>query len=110
MTRHRPSPLLPTLSLAILARRLVLVLLLSAASCVQAEQSKLVKINYGMGNSDQGGSGQAQSQYRGWDYLVAKLRADGVPEEMLKAIYQNPRMPYFTPITFKLNPVEQASI
>lgn len=49
---------------------------------------------------------QGNSQYRGWDYLVQRLREDGVPEQQIDSIYKSPRMPEFTEVPFKLKPTE----
>ena len=54
--------------------------------------------------------GNPKSKYRGWDYLVARLKRDGVKEGDLAAIYQDPRMPRFTFIPFKLKPRESSTI
>jgi membrane-bound lytic murein transglycosylase B len=53
---------------------------------------------------------QEFSNYRGWDYLVEKLRADGVSEEIIKKIYLNKKMPKLTTVYFKLKPREPHSI
>jgi membrane-bound lytic murein transglycosylase B len=50
------------------------------------------------------------SLYRGWDYLVERLRLHGVAEPDISAIYSNPEMPYFTFVPFKLRPRESHSI
>lgn len=52
----------------------------------------------------------SQSKYRGWDSLVEKLRASQVDELVLKATYQNRRMPMFSLVTFKLAPRESKAI
>ena len=44
--------------------------------------------------------------YRGWEYLAAKLIADGIPEPAVREIYGSPRMPRFTRVAFALNPRE----
>lgn len=51
-----------------------------------------------------------QSEYRGWDYLVKKLRAQGIAEEEIRNIYQDSRMPYWSEIPFKLKPRETAQM
>lgn len=48
--------------------------------------------------------------YRGWEYLVGQLRQKGIPEARLKAVFEDPRMPAFSSITFKLRPVESSDI
>jgi|GEM_PF-1565936 len=50
------------------------------------------------------------SLYRGWDYLVERLRLHGVKERDLVALYGNPSMPPFTFVPFKLRPRESHSI
>lgn len=44
--------------------------------------------------------------YRGWGYLVAKLRQDGVSENLLRAVYLDHRMPPASFIPFSLRPRE----
>mgnify|MGYP006274754159 CR=1 FL=1 len=46
------------------------------------------------------------SRYRGWDYLVGRLRERGVEERDLVVIYQSPKMPRFSLIQFNLAPRE----
>lgn len=48
--------------------------------------------------------------YRGWEFLVDKLRQKGVPEPRLRSTFTDPRMPLFSMITFKLKPVESPDI
>lgn len=48
--------------------------------------------------------------WKGWDYLVARLIQEGIPLEKLIKIYTDPRMPEMGKITFKLKPVEKKSI
>ena len=48
--------------------------------------------------------------YRGWGYLVEKLKQKGISESRLKSVFEDPRMPPFSLITFKLKPVESADI
>lgn len=52
----------------------------------------------------------ASSRFRGWDYLVGRLRERGVHDQDLALIYQNPGMPRFTYIPFSLAPREKSSI
>ncbi len=48
--------------------------------------------------------------YRGWGYLVERLRANGVSQHDIDAIYTDPRMPEFTFIPFSVRPKEPASM
>ncbi|MBN8549950.1 MAG: lytic murein transglycosylase [Deltaproteobacteria bacterium] len=48
--------------------------------------------------------------YRGWGYLVEKLRQDGISEAELDSVFLDPRMPYFSFISFKLRPREHQAI
>jgi len=48
--------------------------------------------------------------FRGWNFLVGLLHQSGVDEATLKSIYQDPRMPKFTPVHFRLNPREPQDI
>lgn len=44
--------------------------------------------------------------YKGWGYLVAKLKQVGVADDDLEKIYNDPRMPHFTFVPFRLTPKE----
>lgn len=48
--------------------------------------------------------------YRGWDYLVRMLKADGIPQKEIDRVYKSKRMPRFGLITFKLKPKESRDI
>ncbi|MBX7143575.1 MAG: lytic murein transglycosylase [Oligoflexia bacterium] len=48
--------------------------------------------------------------YRGWGFLVEKLRQDGISESTLRTVYQDKRMPRFTDIPFSLQPRETHSM
>ena len=50
------------------------------------------------------------SPYRGWDYLVSRLRENGVSESELRAVYGDRRMPERTFVPFSVKPREPASI
>lgn len=50
------------------------------------------------------------SPYRGWDYLVAKLKADKVPASQLTAVFKNRNFPAFTFVPFAVAPRESSSI
>ena len=50
------------------------------------------------------------SRYRGWDYLVAKLRRDGIDDAQIWAYYEDPRMPPFGEIPFRIKPIETAQM
>lgn len=50
------------------------------------------------------------ASFRGWDYLVQKLRADGVSEETLRSIYADPRMPFLGQVPFALKPRESTAM
>jgi len=52
----------------------------------------------------------ATSRYRGWDYIVSRLRQRGVAEGDIAEIYQNPRLPRFTYIPFSLAPREKSAM
>lgn len=51
-----------------------------------------------------------KSSYRGWDFLVAKLRSDNVPEHRIREVYQSRNMPPLTPVYFSLAPRESKDI
>lgn len=46
------------------------------------------------------------SPYRGWDFIVEKLKADGVSAAQIAAVYQNKKFPWFTEIPFAVKPRE----
>lgn len=50
------------------------------------------------------------STYRGWDFLVGRLRATGVSSTELNRIYRDPQMPWFNFIPFSLKPRESHSL
>jgi membrane-bound lytic murein transglycosylase B len=50
------------------------------------------------------------SRFRGWDYLVERLKQNGVSERDLIEIYSDPRMPERTFVPFSVKPKEPASI
>lgn len=56
------------------------------------------------------GANLQTESFRGWDYLVSRLRANNVSEEDLISIYTDPRMPSFTFVPFSLKPKEPAAI
>jgi membrane-bound lytic murein transglycosylase B len=47
-----------------------------------------------------------EEPFKGWGYLVAKLKQAGVSQEDLEKIYNNPRMPPFSFVPFRLTPKE----
>lgn len=51
-----------------------------------------------------------ESDYRGWNYLVGKLRTKGISEQDLTSIYGSSLMPQFSFVPFKLKPKETSSI
>jgi membrane-bound lytic murein transglycosylase B len=54
--------------------------------------------------------GNPNSKYRGWDYLAGQLRKAGVAQQDIDSIYQDPRMPRFTFIPFKVKPKEASTM
>lgn len=50
------------------------------------------------------------SRVKGWDYLVERLRDNGVSERDLIAIYSDPRMPERTFVPFSVKPREPSSM
>lgn len=50
------------------------------------------------------------SKWRGWDYLVNRLRENGVDDTELSEVYQDARMPVFGFIPFKLRPRESTGM
>lgn len=56
--------------------------------------------------SYRGDSARLDSEYRGWDFVVEKLREKDISESDLDHIYKNARMPRFEHIRFSLAPRE----
>lgn len=50
------------------------------------------------------------SRFRGWDYLVERLKDNGVSERDLLAVYGDPRMPERTFVPFSVTPREPSSM
>ena len=48
--------------------------------------------------------------YHGWDFLAEKLKADGVAEETIRAVFESPRMPLSERIPFALTPRDTTAI
>ena len=48
--------------------------------------------------------------YRGWDYLAGRLKTAGIEESRLNGIFNDPRLPVFSPIPFKLKPRESSQM
>ena len=48
--------------------------------------------------------------WKGWKPLVETLQEDGIPIELLTAIYQSPEMPSFGDVSFRLAPKESAAM
>ena len=46
------------------------------------------------------------SPVRGWEYVIQRLEKKGIPLTTLSEIYSSPRIPLWTPITFKVKPKE----
>ena len=53
---------------------------------------------------------EQSSVYRGWDYLVERLKKDGMNYQLIQRVYSNKRMPRFTNVTYKLKPRESKNI
>ena len=51
-----------------------------------------------------------RASYRGWDYLVEKLVADGVDRRQVYRTFTDPRMQPFTGLEFGLHPREPSSL
>jgi membrane-bound lytic murein transglycosylase B len=51
-------------------------------------------------------SGVARADVGGWDYLIDKLVADGVPRDRVVRTFSDPRMPAFDGLPFGLDPRE----
>lgn len=49
-----------------------------------------------------------QSPVRGWEYTIAILNKSGLSKEYLENIYSSNKMPYWTPISFKVKPKESS--
>lgn len=53
---------------------------------------------------------EAQTPYRGWEYIVDKLLKDGIDPKVIDRIYLSPKMPALDIVYFKLKPKEASSI
>lgn len=51
-----------------------------------------------------------QSPVRGWEYTINQLTQHGLAKEYLNNIYSSNKMPYWTPISFKVKPKESAKM
>lgn len=60
-------------------------------------------------SSTAAGEPNLKTDLRGWHSLVDRLKKDGLPEDMLHAIYSDSRMPPREWIPFKVKPREHAS-
>jgi membrane-bound lytic murein transglycosylase B len=57
-----------------------------------------------------GGAEPLRANYRGWDYLVEKLLADGVDRRQVYRTFTDPRIEPFTGLQFSLHPREPSSL
>jgi len=57
-----------------------------------------------------GGDGIARVSYRGWEYLVEKLIADGVDRPRVERAFSDPRVEPFDGLDFGLRPREPSSL
>ncbi len=48
--------------------------------------------------------------WKGWDYLAQKLMASGIPEEEVKSVFLDKRLPVFSFVPFKLKPRESSQM
>jgi len=51
-----------------------------------------------------------RTPYNGWDFLVARLKKDGITEREIRAVYLHPDMPELGRVPFSLNPKESSSL
>jgi len=56
------------------------------------------------------GAAPIRANYRGWDYLVEKLVADGVDRRQVQRTFTDPRLEPFTGLEFGLHPREPSSL
>lgn len=54
-------------------------------------------------------SNQNSANYKGWHYLVNKLKEQGFNQETIDKVFRDPRMPKFTDIPFAIQPAESHS-
>ncbi len=52
----------------------------------------------------------SSSRYRGWDFLVSKLKKEKIDTAYLESVYSSLEMPLFTPVTYKLKPKESKQL
>lgn len=53
---------------------------------------------------------ETKYSYRGWDYLVERLRRDGITEAELQGVYGSARLPIFDFVPFSIAPKESPDI
>ena len=58
----------------------------------------------------QRGAEPLAANYRGWDYIVDKLVADGVDPHQVRRVFTDPRVEPFTGLQFNLYPREPHSL
>ncbi|HMO17093.1 MAG TPA: lytic murein transglycosylase [Oligoflexia bacterium] len=51
-----------------------------------------------------------KSLVKGWDYISGKLVQSGIPRNEVTNIFSSEEMPYWTPIPFKVRPIESQAI
>lgn len=75
---------------------------------ISVNLDEIVNASYRMDSSPIGTSEIDNAEFRGWAYVAKKLRADGVTDEELRAVYTDQRMPIFTPVPFSVSPRESS--
>lgn len=54
--------------------------------------------------------GDCEGRYAGWDTLALKLKADGIPDNLLRSVYNGKVVPEFGLVPFKLKPKETSQM
>lgn len=70
----------------------------------------LMLVTAAQGAHAQPGAEPLEANYRGWDYIVEKLVADGVDRRQVRRVFTDPRVEPFTGLQFNLYPREPHSL
>ena len=77
--------------------------ILCLAACASTSRAGDPKAAFGAERAE-------QVNLRGWDFLVNRLRKDGIDPGMLRSVYASTRMPLNEKVSFSLNPKESHQI
>ena len=81
-------------------------LLLCSCTVLRSQDSKPSDLGNDARASYRAEQERANSKYRGWDFVVEKLRDGGVSDDEINHIYKSPKLPRFEHVPFSLAPKE----